>query len=341
MNIIPLKDISSLSKEKAQSLFHAPTRYNHIPDVKFESYPKWIEFSSIRSLGTDRNIGRTQEHTQEQIQQIANSFSKGVEVWQELPCITPIEGERFSHKQVFGFGRSEALESNGLTGYWFHVLKPTSEYTESWVATIENLNLSPKFDEGEKLLIQQLCHLINIGKITNDEASINAELDRMTPNILKHSKGRVRETVFSTTDTPLRYSTWGLAKVQKWLREEAAVKFELNGKFDIDRNMYGFLSKNVQDPLHNALMKYHATNKKSYVVLHVNAPNGTGDLSTLRVNEKKKLDDYVAAYTSSGLKESPLKILGFMYQDNQKDLNGDRVEDKRYLVDINGSISTN
>ena len=23
--------------------------------------------------------------------------------------------------------------------------------------TIENLNLSPKFDEGEKLLIQQLC----------------------------------------------------------------------------------------------------------------------------------------------------------------------------------------
>ena len=102
-----------------------------------------------------------------------------------------------------------------------------------------------------------------------------------------------------------------------------------------------FLSKNVQDPLHNALMKYHATNKKSYVVLHVNAPNGTGDLSTLRANEKKKLNDYVAAYTSSGLKESPLKILGFMYQDNQKDLNGDRVEDKRYLVDVNGSISTN
>lgn len=339
-NIIPLKDIQSLTQEKAKELFPTPKKYNHIPGVEFEPYPKWIEFKDIRTLGTEKNVGRTQEHTQEQIQQLKESFSKGVQTWQELPCSSSLNKDnQFTDKQIFGFGRTESLESLGLTGYWFHVLKPTDSYTESWVSVIENLELSPKFSEGEKLLAMQLCRLIADGTIANDEDSIETELDKMVSNISKTSKGRIREVVFSTNDTPLRYSTWGAAKVAKWLREEAAISFKMNGKYDPDRKKYGFLSKNVQDPLHNAIMKYAETKKKSYVVLHVNAPNGSGDLSKLRMNEAKKLADYIAAYRTLGIEDCPLEILGFMWQDNGLDLSKTRIEDKRYLVDINGTTT--
>lgn len=337
-NIIKLEDIQSLSAEEAANIFRLPTKYNHIPNVKFTG-PVWLEFKNIRTLGTDKNIGRTQEHTQEQIQQIAASFSKGVQTWQDLPCVMQLSGDRFTHKGVYGFGRAEGIESLGQTGYWFHVLDPLDHYSLSWVAVTENLELSPKFTEDQKLLIHQLCNLVNTGEITNTEDAIESELDKMVPHITKSLKGRIREAVFAAEDTPLRYTTWGETKVKKWLREEAAIKFETRGGYDKDRDMYGFVSKNVQDPLHQAILKYKETQKKSYVVLHVNAPNSTGSLATLRMNETKKLGEYISAYKSIGMKEIPLQILGFMYQDNGLDINKERVEDKRYLVDVNGTTT--
>jgi len=339
-NIIPIKDIQSLTLEQSIELFPAPTKYNHVPNVKFEKHPRWIEFKDIRVIGTDKNIGRTQEHTQGEIQQIKESFSNGVQTWQDLPCVTPLEADnRFSFKQVFGYGRSESLEGLGLTGYWFHILKPVDSYTESWVSVLENLDLSPHFTQGEKLLAMQLCRLVNQGKLVNDEDSINAELQKMVSNITKTSKGRVREVVFTTNKTPLRYTTWAEAKVSQWLREDAAITFQMRGNFDKDREKYGFVSKNVQDPLHQAIIKQAETGNKSYVVLHVNAPNGQGSLTKLRMNETKKLADYVAAYKKLGLKESPLEILGFLYQDNAIGFDKERIEDKRYLVDVNGTTT--
>tara|TARA_Y100000114_G_C11714752_1_gene305347 strand:- start:44 stop:1072 length:1029 start_codon:yes stop_codon:yes gene_type:complete len=337
-NLIKLEDIQSLTAEEAAKIFPIPTKYNHIPGVNFKP-PQWLKFKDIRTLGTDKNIGRTQEHTQEQIQQLAGSFAKGVQTWQDLPCAMPLAGDRFSHVGVYGFGRAESIESLGLDGYWFHVLDPLDHYSLSWVAVTENLELSPKFTEDQKLLIHQICNLVNLGTIQNTEDAIEAELDKMVPHISNSLKGRIREAVFAAEDTPLRYTTWGQAKVKKWLREVAAISFETGGAYDKDRDMYGFLSKNVQDPLHQAIMKYQATKKKSYVVLHTNAPNSNGNLSTLRMNETKKLADYIQAYKSVGMTEVPLKILGFMYQDNSEDMNKEPVEDKRYLVDVNGTTT--
>ena len=51
------------------------------------------------------------------------------------------------------------------------------------------------------------------------------------------------------------------------------------------------------------------------------------------------MDEYISAYKSIGMKEIPLQILGFMYQDNGLDINKERVEDKRYLVDVNGTTT--
>ena len=51
--------------------------------------------------------------------------------------------------------------------------------------------------------------------------------------------------------------------------------------------MYGFAAKNVLDPVINAIKKYHETGKDSYVVLHVDAPNKSGTLTSFRKNQKK------------------------------------------------------
>ena len=49
------------------------------------------------------------------------------------------------------------------------------------------------------------------------------------------------KTIFETHATPLRYQTWGKAKIKKWLEERAdqAAMFETGGNFDIDPLMYG------------------------------------------------------------------------------------------------------
>ena len=332
--IIPLKDIGTLPQETANQLFRIPTKYNHIDSVEFLSKPEYIKFNNIRALDDDKNIGRPDPHTQEQIQQLVNSFSQGVETWQELPCVIKNNVPQVSmeYDQVFGYGRVQALEEAGQNGHWFSVIKKASEYGLSWTKVVENLNLLPAFKLGEQLIIQQISRLIHRGGLHNTEDDIEKEILKILPTINKKSLNRVRNSIFETNKTPLRYQTWGLAKFKQWKRERCALEhpLEQNGNFDLKRKRHGYFAKNVLDPFHNAIMKYAKTSKKSYVILHVNQPNATGDLKTLRKNELSTLDRYKKSYMKLGLDIVPLQVLGFMPQDYHK-------EDMKYLVDVNGN----
>ena len=151
-SIIPLEEINQ--DFPAKETFILPRKYETL-EVEFESDPVWIEFDNIRALDDDKNIGRTDEHDQNDIQALANSFSSGVQTWQELPAVIKnTDNEiKFTHNQVFGFGRVEAIQlaREAQKGYWFWVLKPCSETQLSWVKVIENLDLTPEFKEGDKL----------------------------------------------------------------------------------------------------------------------------------------------------------------------------------------------
>ena len=115
--------------------------------------------------------------------------------------------------------------------------------------------------------------------------------------------------------------------LKQWLKQDAdnSAKFLHGGKFDTVRNMYGFAARNVMDPVINSIKKYHETGKDSYVVLHVEAPNKSGNLKTFRKNQKNQYNEYKSMFTKLGMKHFPLHILGFMYQDTEG-------EDKRHLV---------
>ena len=327
-SIIPLAEINQ--DFPAKETFIKPTKYQNL-GVEFEDDPVWIEFDNIRALDDDKNIGRTGEHSQLEIQTLANSFSAGVQTWQELPSVSRnVDGEiRFGYDQVFGFGRVESIQlaRPEQKGYWFWVLKPCTESELSWVKVIENLDITPQFKQREKLLVQQMNNLIHNGLIANTDESIRDHILDKVPHIGKKPLGDVTNIIFETNATPRRYITWGPAKINQWLKQDADndSKFLHGGKFDVDKDMYGFASRNVMDPVINSIKKYHEWEKDSYVVLHCEAPNGSGNLKTLRENHMNQYEEYKSMFTKLGLKHFPLHILGFMYQDTQG-------EDKRYLI---------
>ena len=327
-SIIPLEEINQ--DFPAKETFILPRKYETL-EVEFESDPVWIEFDNIRALDDDKNIGRTDEHDQNDIQALANSFSSGVQTWQELPAVIKnTDNEiKFTHNQVFGFGRVEAIQlaREAQKGYWFWVLKPCSETQLSWVKVIENLDLTPEFKEGDKLLVQQMNNLIHKGVVLNTDEDIRNHILGKVPGISKKRLGNVTNIIFETNKTPRRYITWGPAKINQWLKQDADnnSKFLHGGKFDTVRDMYGFAARNVLDPVINSIKKYHETGKDSYVVLHVEAPNKSGYLKTFRENQINQYKEYKSMFTKLGMKHFPLHILGFMYQDT----NG---EDKRHLI---------
>ena len=314
----------------AKQTFIYPTKYQTL-GVEFEQDPVWIEFDNIRSLDDDKNIGRTETHTRLQIQALANSFAAGVQTWQELPAvIRNIDNEiKFSYNQVFGFGRVEAIQEakQDQKGYWFWVLKPCTETQLSWVKVLENLDITPEFKEAEKLLVQQMNDLLYKGIVANTDEDIRNHILEKVPHLGKKKLGDVTNIIFETNKTPRKYLTWGPAKINQWLKQDAddSAKFLHGGKFDTVRNMYGFAARNVMDPVINSIKKYHETGKDSYVVLHVEAPNKSGNLKTFRKNQKNQYNEYKSMFTKLGMKHFPLHILGFMYQDTEG-------EDKRHLV---------
>ena len=334
--IIPLGEIGTLSHEQANELFNIPTKYDHIltgPSAGFETSIIWIPFDEIRSLDDDQNIGRTTPHTENEIQQIANSFSNGVETWQELPCVmrNDVEQYGFKYDQVYGYGRVRGLQEAGQKdGYWFTVVKCLDDYQLSWTKVTENLDLAPSFKQGKNLLVQQLNRLIKSGLVINHEDDIRNEITKINPTISKKLLGDVTTTIFATQNTPQRYQTWGPVKIKQWLKQVAATKFVIGGDYDVTRSKNGYGNKNVLDPLHQSILRYAEDGSKSYAVLHVNAPHKSGDLKTLRQAQLDTLDKYLTAYKAVGMSEFPLDILGFMPQDSQG-------EDPRYLVGVNGS----
>ena len=179
----------------AKETFIQPAKYQTL-GVEFENDPVWVEFDDIRSLDDDKNIGRTDEHSRLEIQALANSFSVGVQTWQELPAVTRnVDGEiKFSYNQVFGFGRVEAIQEakQDQKGYWFWVLKPCTETQLSWVKVLENLDITPEFKEAEKLLVQQMNDLLYKGIVANTDEDIRSHILDKVPHIGKKKLGNVK-----------------------------------------------------------------------------------------------------------------------------------------------------
>ena len=330
-NIIDLTEVKNLSPQT----FKKPAQYEHL-GVEFSDKPKWIEFGLIRRADrSENNPGRPRQHTPKELKDLQDSFADGVQTWQELPIVSettdPAVNRNKPYNLEVGFGRTNAISSNGQNGYWHWIVDGTQTQLDD-MAAFENTQklLDTEFQTGEEGIEHHLKELIEKNALANDEEEIEKKLNSVWPGLNAKSKGRVLSNVKNQKTKPRQYQTYNAEDVKIWLSETGAMSFVTNGNWDSTRNRVGYSAVNMLDPWINACMQYAKTGKKSYVVLSVKSPGVRSTLQTKRKAHIDKLEEYKSSFRKLGMKVMPLEILGFMPQDNIN-------EDKRYLVNVNGT----
>ena len=114
-------------KDVPKTTFRQPMHYQHL-GVEFSPTPVWISFDEIHRFDSEHNnSGRKAKHTNDELKKLSNSFADGVQLWQELPIVSKsTDPEILKHKKwklEVGFGRTNAVASNGEKGYWFWEVK--------------------------------------------------------------------------------------------------------------------------------------------------------------------------------------------------------------------------
>ena len=329
-NIVDLSEVKNLSPQT----FKKPAQYEHL-GVEFSDQPKWIEFNLVRRADrAENNSGRPRQHTPAELKTLQDSFADGVQTWQELPIVSetidPDVNKNKPYNLEVGFGRTNAISSNGQDGYWHWVVERTQTQLDD-MAAFENTQklLDTEFQTGEEGIEHHLKELIEKNALANDEEEIEKKIKSVWPGLNAKSKGRILSNVKNQKTKPRQYQTYNAEDIKIWLSETAAVSFVTGGNWDSTRNKVGYSAVNMLDPWINACMQYAKTGKKSYVVLTVKSPGVKSTLQTKRQAHIDKLDEYESSFRKLGMKVMPLEILGFMPQDNIN-------EDMRYLVNING-----
>ncbi len=330
-NIIDLSEVQKQNPE----IFTRPNQYDHL-GVSFSDEPEWISFDDIRRADRkENNSGRPKQHTGPQLKALQDSFASGVQLWQELPIVSktkdPFVSENKPYNLEIGFGRDNAIGSNGETGYWHWVVQGTKTQLND-MAAFENTQklLDTEFQTGEDGIEHHLKELIEHNALANDEVEIEKKINQVWPGLNKMSLGRILSNVKNQKTKPRQYQTYNAEDIKIWLSETAAMSFVTGGNWDSSRNKVGYSAVNMLDPWINSCMQYAKTRKKSYVVMTVKSPGVKSTLQTKRKAHIEKLNEYKQAFKQLGMTVMPLEILGFMPQDNQN-------EDSRYLVNVNGT----
>lgn len=331
-NIVNLSEVKTLNPTET---FFRPTQYDHL-GVIFSVEPKWISFDDIRRADRkENNSGRQKQHTTKQLKDLQDSFAGGVQLWQELPVVSettdPAVKKIKPYNLELGFGRTNAIGSNGAKGYWHWIVKGTRTQLND-MAAFENTQklLDTEFQTGEEGVEHHLKELIEHNALANDEVEIEKKINQVWPGLNKMSLGRTLSNVKNQKTKPRQYQTYNAEDIKIWLSETAAMSFVTGGNWDSTRNKIGYSAVNMLDPWINSCMQYAKTRKKSYVVMTVKSPGVKSTLQTKRLAHIDKLKEYKHAFKQLGMTIMPLEILGFMPQDNQN-------EDPRYLVNVNGT----
>ena len=333
-SIIDLSEVKNLHP----STFKPPMQYGHL-GVSFASEPVWIPFHKIRRSDTEHNnSGRKVKHTNDELKKLSNSFAEGVQLWQELPIVSEVTDPEVSKHKPYnlevGFGRTNAIGTNGETGYWHWVVSGKSTQIKDMAAfenTYEMINT--KFQTGEAGIVNHLKQLLISNALGNDEEEIEAKMNQVWPGLKAQAKGRILSDVKDSATKPRRYQTYNSEDVKMWLSDSAAVQFLTGSNWDANRSKLGSCAINMLDPWINACMNYAKTGKQSYVVLSVKAPGKNSTLTKKRQAHLDKLENFRSSFRKLGMNTFPLEVLGFMPQDTIN-------EDMRFLVDTNGNKIT-
>ena len=334
-----LNEVVTFDKNTASHFFtKSYFKYSHLGDnLKFVG-PVKIKLDTIIKEDTIiKNPGRPDRHTTLELQRIAQDLANGVKPYLDLPIIVrhddpDVEEE---YKSVAGFGTLNGLLENGVDEYWFYIVENATPSQLDEIATYENTSHinDTKYWTGEKGIIHHLKNEIakKHKELINTEDSIISYVNRVWPGMNDEVRGRIVSKAKNAQTKRRKFNTYNASAVKVWLSETAdeQAKFVFGGKYDKDRNQYGYLGANTMDPIINAARKYVETNNFSYVVLHVKDP-GNKTVKQLRENKIEQFKNMLDMFKALGVKNTNfIKILGFLPQDTKN-------EDMRFLVNANG-----
>ena len=334
-----LDEVVNFDKNTASHFFtKSYFKYSHLGDnLKFVGPVKVSLNTIIQEDTLTKNSGRPDRHTTLELQNISKDLGNGVKPYLDFPIIVKNDDPDVEAKYelVAGFGTLNGLVTNGVKEYWFYIVENATPSQIDEIATYENTSHinDTKYWTGEKGVIHHIKNEIakNHKELVNTEDSITAYINRVWPGISEEVRGRIVSKAKNAQTTRRSFITYNAAGVKAWLSETAdeKAKFVFGGKYDIDRNQYGYLGANTMDPIINGARKYVETNNFSYVVLHVKDP-GIKTVKQLRQNKIEQFNNMLTMFKSLGVKNTNfIKILGFLPQDTKK-------EDMRFLVDVNG-----
>jgi len=228
----------------------------------------WIKFDDIYIDDDGGNIARADGQGGDgHVEELKFSFSNGVLINEELGAVVrQPEGSPQPYKLLYGYGRTLSQQELGVKGWAFNIIDANQTEQED-VASAENEPKAPKKNNQERDIINIKSKQVKEGRIPNNEDAIYENLKRTYPRRKKESLDRIAAGIYETNATPVKYAYYTESKIKNWRKNYASVWFEIDGKWDISKQSFGYTSKigGLYRTEHRARRKYASTGFKSYV----------------------------------------------------------------------------
>ena len=262
--MLSLKD--AYGNDAVLKLFPKPD-YSHISSDIVVGDAQWIDFDDIHIDDEFGNIARADGQDPSHIEDLKFSFSNGVLVNEELGAVVPQpEGSPKKWKLLYGYGRSYSQISLGAKGWAFNPIYANQTEQED-IASYENEPDAPKRNNQERDIINIKSKQVREGRIPNNEDAIFQNLKKTYPRRHTQSLNRIAAGIYETNGTPIKYAYYNDSKIKLWRENHSSEWFEIDGKWDLEKQSFGFTSKigGLMRTMHRARVKYAEGSFVSYV----------------------------------------------------------------------------
>lgn len=278
------------------------------------------------------NITRAERHTSSEIENLRQSFGRGVDTHEAPPAVieVPLEdramynGKRY--KLVYGYGRSEAIK-HFVKYYFFSVLNGTQDKIEDVMAA-ENEGPLPKRVNTEADMINFLQRKLS-GGLANTEEALREKFVQIYPNQPLSMQNKVVAEVMKLNNTPIiHFSYTSKIHIKDWLVNYCDLNWSknphvFNGEYDPDLERCCVVAKSgyAWKNLVAAVQRYHKHGYKTYVFGYISAPDNNSSYKEERKAYLKEWDDLKPPFRSCGMKDEnwPVEVYGFLPQQVNKE----------------------
>lgn len=314
-------NLDDYGSENLLKLFPIPDYSNVSTNVKV-SEPEWISFDDIHYEETAGNIARLDNEMESRVDELTQSFSKGIQTNQDLGAVQRAEqGSPKKYNLLYGFGRTIAQKDLGAEGWAFNIIT-ASECDSRLVCSVENEAVAPKKLNKEDDIAFVFHGLIRDNHIENKQTVIEEKLITTYPRRGALSLSRILNKIMEMTNTPVKFKYYTPSIMKDWREQNYVGDFTINGEMDNSKGEFGFTTKpgGLYRNWHRASTKYNETNLKSYVNGFAGYVKKDKDLNSQRI---ALIQEYVRLRVKSwaiyGKDVVYLILNGFFPQDIEKE----------------------